>query len=808
MGQSHAITRRIPHGARRRISTTAAPAPSTPVGPATAGHPLRRRVPILPPAERWDKIARLQGPHICPREELEDNPEVHYHRAWSGGGLCGRKTVVKLDCCFGYGRVAGETGCPLAKPLETLMETAKLAGAKEFVELHETTGLTNVLASANHDALTLLAPTDYAMKKVPPKILEELRSPGPRNLTSYREGPASLLFHMIPGRVDIKTLPSNSLIPTLYAEQPVRFNVFPNGLVTADCIPLVEGSLEALEGVVHTLQSPLRPLLKKGDQGGGYSQTPARLSSLVDTVARDPKLRRFSAVLAHAQRSSASPLLQHSQVHVRQATLPAAIRPMTLLAPTDDAFDALPVEFLQSVLYDQDGLSALISNHLFEGILCSATLGVGGAQRITRTANNGPVGTNPLNGRGFRKPPHMLKTLTGSVLRAVCEPGETNAPNTDSNSTTPDGDNSSPSHINEIAGNIQNETKEQNSEKVKTSDTYKIGDAVIIKPDIMALDGVIHVIDRVIIPKRARPLAQISSELGLNVLLSLLPNTGLQSALMGRGSLTLFAPSDKAFKALPNSTLDYYYKNPQEARILLLSHITSGRYLSSNLVDMQILHSRYPGRDLRIKVFRGSKMVESGRLLQVDAEGSNGVLHIIDQVLIPPEENIADYLRNQGNYTRFLEALSKTSPSLLDLIDTPKEEKDERNGFSEDQFTVFAVTDEDIDSWASDLFTFDRMIADQEIVNSVMRNHVIHGVVWTKAIEAGGFYPLESLNSGSEKNGLVMLKRNASGEGINVGNAQVIDEEGENGSQKSNIHCTNGVVHRVNRLIQVPNPFN
>ncbi|XP_071454156.1 transforming growth factor-beta-induced protein ig-h3-like [Hetaerina americana] len=813
--------RRVPGGGggmgRRRMTTPAPtkppPGPVGPPVPVTPTQPIRRRIPILPPAERWDKIARQQGPHTCPREELLDDPEIHYHRAWTGGSLCGRRTVVKVDCCFGYGRMPGAPGCPMAKPLTSLMGTAKLAGAGDFVELHETTGLKDALAAANYNALTLLAPTDRAMKEIPQEILESLKSSGQQNLTNYREGPPSLLFHLIAGRVDLKTLPPNSLIPTLFADQPVRFNVFPNGLVTADCVPIVQGSLESLEGVVHTIQSPLHSLLSKGESVGGYSQVPSRLSSLVDTVARHPNLRRFSAVLSHAQRTSASPMLTHSQVHLRQSTTPAALKPITLFAPTNDAFDILPVEFLQSVLYNQEALTALISNHLVDGVMCSAMIGFGGSQGGPRPM--GPMaGTGPNRGP-FRKPQHIIKTVIGNVFQATCEHKSMGNESdvSHSNSTTDSAMNTTIDHTNETEEKVRGKLKAKASgDKVKSSNVFMIGDALIIKSDIMALDGVIHIIDRVLVPKRARSLSQIAKELDLSILLSLLPNTGLQSALVGRGSLTLFAPSDKAFKALPNSTLEYYYKNPQEARILLLSHMTSGRYLSGNLIDNQLMHSRYPGRDLRVKVYRGSKMIENGKLVHYDEEGSNGVLHVVDQVLMPSEESILDYLRNQGNYTRFLEALSKTSPSLLDLIDSSKMEKDDKSSNLKDhQFTVFAVTDEDM-NWNYDFADPSETqytLPNDAAINNIMRHHVIPGVTWTKIVEKNGFYPLQTLSNGTEEEGptdSVILRRVANGETVSAGNAVVIDE-GDSGIQQSNIQCTNGVVHRVKELIHISNPY-
>ncbi|PSN38059.1 hypothetical protein C0J52_16696 [Blattella germanica] len=307
----------------------------------------------------------------------------------------------------------------------------------------------------------------------------------------------------------------------------------------------------------------------------------------------------------------------------------------------------------------------------------------------------------------------------------------------------------------------------------------KVSGASISRNNIMASNGVIHLIDQVLIPRRAKSLMDLLDDLGLTKLKSLLPTAGLQSAFKGRGTITVFAPSNQALEAFGNSTV---FNSQMEIRTLLAGHMVSGRLLTRNLLDKQELQTLSHHKVLRTKIYNSRTMVNDGVIVKPDIEGSNGVIHIVNKVLKPPKFSIIQYLQSQGTYSRFLSALNRTSPSLIELLESDNA-----------PFTVFAVTDASIDSWSADLFTYDRMMADTRIVNSIMRNHVVADTLYTSVLVSGNYYQMMNLNSEP-----LLIRRWYGQKGpIYAGIALI---------QNPDILCTNGVVHVVNRLIQLAYP--
>ncbi|XP_066998549.2 periostin [Anabrus simplex] len=315
-----------------------------------------------------------------------------------------------------------------------------------------------------------------------------------------------------------------------------------------------------------------------------------------------------------------------------------------------------------------------------------------------------------------------------------------------------------------------------------TSRGTRVAAANITKADIMASNGVLHFIDKVVMPRRGRSLAELLTELGLTTLLSLLPDTGLLSAYHGRNTFTIFAPTNQAFQALGNATLKLLSQDREEARNLLLGHMTSGRQLMQNLLDRQVLEAKRPSHSLRIKITRGKRMVNDAVIHRTDIEGSNGVIHIIDKVLIPAEHTIVKYLESRGIFNRFLAALNMTSPSLMDVLESDKA-----------PFTVFAVSDLAINHWSTDLFTYERMMSDTHVVNTIMRTHVVPDTIFTTGLTPGSYYQVDTLNTEP----LLIRRLYGSNAPAYAGIALI---------QRANVLCTNGVIHVVNRLIQVANP--
>lgn len=112
---------------------------------------------------------------------------------------------------------------------------------------------------------------------------------------------------------------------------------------------------------------------------------------------------------------------------------------------------------------------------------------------------------------------------------------------------------------------------------------------------------------------------------------------GLTDTLSGEGPFTVFAPTDEAFAALPEGTLEQLLQ-PENREILvqvLTYHVVEGSVMSGDLSTTQV--PSIEGRPINVTVGEGRVMVNSANVVQADIEASNGVIHVIDQVILPPQ---------------------------------------------------------------------------------------------------------------------------------------------------------------------------
>lgn len=117
-------------------------------------------------------------------------------------------------------------------------------------------------------------------------------------------------------------------------------------------------------------------------------------------------------------------------------------------------------------------------------------------------------------------------------------------------------------------------------------------------------------------------------------LASLLGKAGLAKTLKGKGPFTVFAPTDAAFAKVPKSTLAALAKNKEKLRAVLLYHVVKGRVTAS---QAKRLHSAktLEGKSLRIRVNGKRVIVGGATVIKANVMASNGVIHVINKVLIP-----------------------------------------------------------------------------------------------------------------------------------------------------------------------------
>ena len=117
-------------------------------------------------------------------------------------------------------------------------------------------------------------------------------------------------------------------------------------------------------------------------------------------------------------------------------------------------------------------------------------------------------------------------------------------------------------------------------------------------------------------------------------LTSLVEQAGLAGALSGKGQLTVFAPTDAAFAKVPQSTLDALAADPEKLRAVLTYHVTKGRRTAKTVARRKSIKT-LNGKRVPVSVRGKTVRVGGARVIKANVAASNGVIHVIDEVLIP-----------------------------------------------------------------------------------------------------------------------------------------------------------------------------
>jgi uncharacterized surface protein with fasciclin (FAS1) repeats len=131
-------------------------------------------------------------------------------------------------------------------------------------------------------------------------------------------------------------------------------------------------------------------------------------------------------------------------------------------------------------------------------------------------------------------------------------------------------------------------------------------------------------------------LVEVAGEAGsFTTLLAAAEAAGLVETLTGEGPYTVFAPTDEAFAALEPGTLDALLADPEALADILLYHVVPGKVMAADVVGLESATTAQ-GSDITITVDGDSVMVNEANVTATDIEASNGVIHVIDAVILPP----------------------------------------------------------------------------------------------------------------------------------------------------------------------------
>ena len=261
-------------------------------------------------------------------------------------------------------------------------------------------------------------------------------------------------------------------------------------------------------------------------------------------------------------------------------------------------------------------------------------------------------------------------------------------------------------------------------------------------------------------------LVETAQEAGsFTTLIAALEATGLTSALEGPGPFTVFAPTDDAFAALPAGTLDALLADPETLASILLYHVVdgdlrAGDVLASTLIPTLNGQAVTVGDD-------GGPMIDGAAILNVDILASNGTIHVIDQVILPSDEDIVEIAVGNESFTTLVTALQ-----VAGLVDALQ---------GDGPFTVFAPTDDAFAAVPADVLN--ALLADVDALTEVLTYHVVSGRVLSTDVVA--------INSAETLNGQ-SVSISLDGGAVRIDDANVV---------ATDIQGTNGVIHVIDQVI-------
>jgi uncharacterized surface protein with fasciclin (FAS1) repeats len=283
------------------------------------------------------------------------------------------------------------------------------------------------------------------------------------------------------------------------------------------------------------------------------------------------------------------------------------------------------------------------------------------------------------------------------------------------------------SSANGAAGSLVETTNGKDLGISSSGNNLYINDAVVIKTDIMADNGVVHIIDKVLTPPTDRvtttdTIVDIAVNNGnFTTLVTALQATNLDSALADEnGSFTVFAPTDTAFAALGEETINLLLSNTDVLASILLQHVVAGEVDSTQAFTLNgVAVDTLGDNDILISITNGGLRYGGAEVVIKDIYASNGIIHVIDMVVTegveipsPTASSIVDVAASNNQFSTLVAALQATGLDMV-LADT------------ETVFTVFAPTDAAFAELGQD--QINSLLADTDALSEILLYHVLPG---------------------------------------------------------------------------------
>ena len=183
----------------------------------------------------------------------------------------------------------------------------------------------------------------------------------------------------------------------------------------------------------------------------------------------------------------------------------------------------------------------------------------------------------------------------------------------------------------------------------------QVDGANVVTTDIACSNGVIHVIDSVILPVDGTIVDVAAKNGSFNTLVAAVKAAGLVETLSGKGPFTVLAPTDAAFAKLPAGTLEMLLKpeNKKQLVDILSYHVVPGVAAYSDAVVKMTEVPTVLGSPVAVKVVGGKVMLNGATVVIADVEAANGVIHVVDTVILPSARGAAkEQVNAEGGKTK------------------------------------------------------------------------------------------------------------------------------------------------------------
>ncbi|XP_017271819.1 periostin, osteoblast specific factor b isoform X2 [Kryptolebias marmoratus] len=287
------------------------------------------------------------------------------------------------------------------------------------------------------------------------------------------------------------------------------------------------------------------------------------------------------------------------------------------------------------------------------------------------------------------------------------------------------------------------------------------GIKMVLKKDIVTTNGVIHLIDQVLVPDSAKQVMELLGD-SQSTYGDMVSELGLTSEINADGEYTLLGLQNAAF------TDEVMSMDQRDLKLILENHIIKNKFGLGQLYNGQTLET-IGGKTLRVFIYRTAVCIENSCLIRGSKEGSNGALHLMGTMLKPAEKTMLEILTEHGGFKIFLSLME--AAGLTDLLK------------SEGSFTLFAPSDKSFTGLSDRDISL--LKSDVNALRNILLYHFSDGIVIGDGLESGVTNLLKSLQGSN-------LKVKSAKDSVQVNSVKLTESDNM---------ATNGVIHFVDQLL-------